>query len=82
MAKAMAPWFRAFCGSRWTVAGDREKFADAWRAWVEGRFPVEKMMHLPPPPSVPPVRPAARAVAVVMTVPKAGAKPPHPQKGT
>ena len=80
MAEAMTPWLRAFFHSRWTVAGDREKFTDAWRGWVEGQFHVEGMMHLPPPPSVPPVRPAAPAGAVVKAVPKAAPKPPPPKK--
>ena len=80
MAETMAPWLRAFSTSRWKVAGDREKFADAWRRWVEGQFFAEGMLHLPQPPSVPPVRPAAPAVAVVKAAPKAAPKP-LPKKG-
>ena len=53
MAKNMGPWLRAFSTSRWKVEGDREKFADAWRRWVEEQFPVGGMLHLPQPPSVP-----------------------------
>ena len=81
MAETMAPWLRAFSGSRWTVTGDREKFADAWRRWVQGQFPVEGMMHLPPPPCVPPFRPTAPVVAVVKAVLKVASKPPPPKKG-
>ena len=80
MAEGMAPWLRAFTGSRWTIAGDPEKFADAWRRWVEGQFPAEGMMHLPPPPNVPPVWLAAPVVAVAKAVPKAVPKP-APKKG-
>ena len=47
MAENMGPWLRAFSTSRWKVAGDREKFANAWRRWVEGQFPVGGMLHLP-----------------------------------
>ena len=39
MAENMGPWLRAFSASRWKVEGDREKFADAWRRWVEEQFP-------------------------------------------
>ena len=56
MAENMGPWLRAFSTSRWKVEGDREKFADAWRRWVEEQFPVGGMLHLPQPPSVLPVR--------------------------
>ena len=76
MAEAMAPSLRAFCGSQWTVAGDREKFADAWYRWVEGQFLVEGVMHPPPPPSVPPIQPAAPAFTVVKAVAKAAPKAP------
>ena len=76
------PWRR---GSRRFLAPggpsqDREKFADAWRRWVEGQFPVEGMMHLPQPPSVARVRPTAPVVALAKAVPKAAPKPP-PQEG-
>ena len=74
-AETMALWLRAFSGSRWTVAGDRETFADVWRRWVEGPFLVEGILHLPPPPSLPPVRPAAPVVVVANAVPKAEPKP-------
>ena len=40
MVENMAPWLRAFSTSRWKVEGRREKFADAWRQWVEEQFPV------------------------------------------
>ena len=40
MAENMGPWLRAFSTSRWKVEGDREKFADAWRRWMEDHFPV------------------------------------------
>ena len=39
MAEGMVPWLRAFIGSRWNIAGDRENFTDAWRRWVEVLFP-------------------------------------------
>ena len=58
MAENMGTWLRAFSTSRWKVEGDRDKFADAWRCWVEEQFPVGGMLYLPPPPGVPPVRPA------------------------
>ena len=74
-AETMAPWLQAFSGSRWTIAGDGETFTDAWRQCVEGQFPVEGMLHLPPPPSVPPVRPATPVVFVAKAVPKAEPKP-------
>ena len=83
MAENMGPWIRAFSTSRWKVEGDREKFADAWRRWVEEQFPVEGMLHLPQPPSVPPVRPAASPAAAARPAPKAAPKlppkrsPPH-----
>ena len=54
--------FEAY-GKSSPVEGDREKFADAWRRWVEEQFPVGGMLHLPHPPSVPPA-------------PKAAPKPP------
>ena len=73
----MGPWLRAFSASQWKVEGDREKFADAWRRWVEEKYPVGGMLHLPQPPSVPPVRPAAPQAAVAKPVPKAAAKRPH-----
>ena len=59
MAENMAPLLRAVSTARWNVEGDREKFTDAWRRWVEEQFPLGMMRHLPQPPSVPPVRPAA-----------------------
>ena len=76
MAENMGPWLRAFSTSRWKVEGDREKFADAWRRWVEEQFPVGGMLHLPQPPSVPPVRPAASPAAAARPAPKAAPKPP------
>ena len=76
MAENMGPWLRAFSTSRWKVEGDREKFADAWRRWVEEQFPVGGMLHLPQPPSVPPVRPAASPAALARPAPKAAPKPP------
>ena len=76
MAENMGPWLRAFSTSRWKVEGDREKFADAWRRWVEEQFPVGGMLHLPQPPSVPPVRPAASPAAAAKQAPKAAPKPP------
>ena len=79
MAENMGPWLRAFSTSRWKVEGDREKFADAWRRWVEEQFPVGGMLHLPQPPSVPPVRPAAPPAAAARPAPKAAPKPP-PQR--
>ena len=80
MAENMGPWLRAFSASRWKVEGDREKFADAWRRWVEEQFPVGGMLHLPQPPSVPPVRPAALPAAAARQAPKAVPKPP-PKRG-
>ena len=80
MAENMGPWLRAFSTSRWKVEGDREKFADAWRRWVEEQFPVGGMLHLPQPPSVPPVRPAAPPAAAARQAPKAAPKPP-PKRG-
>ena len=76
MAENMGPWLRAFSTSRWKVGNDREKFADAWRRWVEEQFPVGGMLHLPQPPSVPPVRPAAFPAAAARPAPKAAPKPP------
>ena len=76
MAENMGPWLRAFSMSRWKVEGDREKFADAWRRWVEEQFPVGGMLHLPQPPSVPRVRPAASPAAAARQAPKAAPKPP------
>ena len=76
MAENMGPWLRAFSTSRWKVEGDREKFADAWRRWVEEQFPVGGMLHLPQPPSVPPVRPAASPAAAARPAPKVAPKPP------
>ena len=86
MAENMGPWLRAFSTSRWRVVGDREKFADAWRRWVEEQFPVGGMLHLPQPPSVPPVRPAAPPAAAAKPAPKAAPKQapkrsPPPQYG-
>ena len=76
MAENMGPWLRAFSTSKWKVGGDREKFANAWRRWVEEQFPVGGMLHLPRPPGVPPVRPAAPPAAVAKPVPKTAPKPP------
>ena len=76
MAENMGPWLRAFSTSRWKVEGDREKFADAWRRWVEEQFPVGGMRHLPQPPGMPTVRPAAPPAAVAKPVPKTAPKPP------
>ena len=84
MAENMQPWLRALSASRWKVEGNREKFADAWCRWVEEQFPVGGMLHLPQPPSVPPVRPAAPPAAVAKPVRKVAAKPPpkksHPHQ--
>ena len=80
MAENMGPWLRAFSASRWKVEGDREKFADAWRRWVEEQFPVGGVLHLPQPPSVPPVRPAAPPAAAARQAPKAAPKQP-PKRG-
>ena len=80
MAENMGSWLRTFSTSRWKVEGDREKFADAWRRWVEEQFPVGGMLHLPQPPSVPPVRPAAPPAAAARQAPKAAPKPP-PKRG-
>ena len=80
MAENMGPWLRAFSTSRWKVEGDREKFADAWRRWVEEQFPVGGMLHLPQPSSVSPVRPAASPAAAARQAPKAAPKPP-PKRG-
>ena len=80
MAENMGPWLRAFSTSRWKVEGDREKFAEAWRRWVEEQFPVGGMLHLPQPPSVPLVRLAAPPAAAVRQAPKAAPKPP-PKRG-
>ena len=76
MAESMGPWLRAFSTSRWKVEGDREKFADARRRWVEEQFPVGGMLHLPQPASLPPVRPAASPAAAARQAPKAAPKPP------
>ena len=59
---------------------DWDKFTDSWRRWVEVQFPAAVMMHLPPPPNVPPVWPAAPVVVVAKGVLKA-ATTPAPQKG-
>ena len=87
MAENMGPWLRAFSTSRWKVEGDREKFADAWRRWVEEQFPVGGMLHLPQPPGVPPVQPAAPPAAAARPAPRAAPKPspkrsPPPQYGS
>ena len=76
MAENMGPWLRAFFMSRWKVEGDREKFANAWRRWVEEQFPVGGMLHLPQPPSVPPVRPASLLGAAARPALKAAPKLP------
>ena len=81
MAETMAMWLRAFSGSRWTVTGDKEKFADAWRWWVEDQFAVVGIMPLPPPLNVPPVPPTSAVVAVAKANRKAAPKP-HPKKNT
>ena len=84
MAEKIGPWLRAFSASRWKVEGDWEKFADAGRHWVEKQLPLGKTLHVPQPPSVPPVRPAAPPAAVAKPVPKAAPKPPlkksHPHQ--
>ena len=72
----MGPWLQAFSTSSWKVENDREKFADAWRRWVEEQFSVGGMLHLPQPPSVLPVRPAASPATAARLVPKAAPKPP------
>ena len=87
MAENMGLWLWAFSTSRWKVEGDREKFANAWRRWVEEQFPVGGMLHLLQPPRVPPVRPTASPAAAARPVPKAAPKPPPkrsfpPQYGT
>ena len=79
MAETMALWLRAFSGSRWTLTCNRERFADVGRRWVEGQFRVEGAMHVPPPPSVPQVRPAAPVVFVAKAVQK-GVPKPAPMK--
>ena len=76
MAENMGLWLRAFSTSRWKVQGDGEKFADAWRRWVEEQFPVGGMLHLLQPPSVPPVRPAASPSAAAKPASQAAPKPP------
>ena len=76
MAENIRPWLRAFPTSSWMVEGDREKFADAWRRWVEQQFPVGGMLHLPQPPSMRPVSPAASPAAAARPAPKAAPKPP------
>ena len=76
MADNMGPWLRAFSTSRWKVEGDREKLADAWRRWVEGQFLVGGMLHLPQPPSVQPVLPAASPAAAAKPAPQAAPKLP------
>ena len=75
-AENMGQWLPALSTSRWEVEGDREKFADAWRCWVEEQFPVGGMLHLPQPPGVPPVWPAAPPAAAAKPVPKTAPKPP------
>ena len=72
----MGPWPRAFSTSRWKVEGDWEKFADAWRRWVEEQFPVGGMLHPLQPPSVPPVRPAASPAAAASLAPQVAPQPP------
>ena len=80
MAENMGPWLRAFSTSRWKVEGDQEKFADAWRRWVEEQFSVKGMLHLLQPPSVPPVQLATTLAAAARQAPKAAPKPP-PKRG-
>ena len=77
MAENMGPWLRAFSTSRWRVEGDREKYADAWRRWVEEQIPLGGMLHLPQPAIVPPVRPAAPPAAAARPAPKAAPMPPR-----
>ena len=50
------------------------------RRCVEEQFPVGRTLHLPQPPSVPPVGPAAPPAAVAKPVPNAAPRPP-PKKG-
>ena len=76
MADNMGPWLRAFSTSKWKVEGDREKFADASRRWVEEQFPVGGMLHLPQPSGVPLVRRAAPPAAAARPAPKAAPKLP------
>ena len=76
MAENMGPWLRAFSTSRWKVEGDQERFADAWRRWVEEQFPVGGMLHLPQPPGVLPIRHTASPAAAAKLAPKAAPKPP------
>ena len=76
MAENMGPWLQAFSTSRWKVEGDREKFADARRRWVEEQFPMGGMVHLPQPPGVPPVRLAAPPAPAAKPVPKTSPKLP------
>ena len=76
MAENMGLWLWAFSTSRWKVEGDREKFADAWRRWVEEQLPVGGMLHLPQPLGVPPVRPTAPPAAAAKPAPKTAPKPP------
>ena len=76
MAENVGPWLRAFSTSSRKVEGDWDKFADAWRRWVEEQFPVGGMLHLPQPPSVPLVRPTASPAAAARPAPKAAPKPP------
>ena len=80
MAENMGPWLWAFSASRWKVEGDREKFADAWRRWVQGQFPVGGMLHVLQPRSMPPLRPAAPQAAAARQAPKAAPKP-APKRG-
>ena len=74
MAENMGPWLRAFSTSWWKVEGDREKFADTWRRWVEEQFPFGGMLHLPQPPSVPLVRPVASPDAAARPAPESSAQ--------
>ena len=76
MAGNMGPWLWALSTSRGKVEGNREKFADAWRRLVEGQFPAGGMLHLPQPPGVPPVGPAAPSASVANPVAKTAPKPP------
>ena len=74
MAQGVAPWLRAFATSRWTVTGDREKFANAWRGRLELQFSAAGMLHLPPPPDVPLIQLVALVVATAKAAPKAAPK--------
>ena len=82
MAENMGPWLRAFSTSKWKVEGNRKKFAETWRRWVEEQFFVGGMLHLPQPPSVPPVQPAASLATAARPAPQAAPKPPPKRSPT